>query len=96
MIHTVLSVCYGAACALRHGVLLCDSRHADATRRDATYIAAQHATPRSVQRGVPCLEMKSNPDYNPSGQGGLHRAKSNVGLGDVELTETTVDAEPPR
>ena len=24
-----------------------------------------------------------------SGQGGLHRAKSNVGLGDVELTETT-------
>ena len=56
-----------------------------------------------MQRGVPCLELKNNPDYNPSGQGGLHRAKSNVGLGDVELTETRpaapaddVDAETPR
>ena len=44
---------------------------------------------------MPCLEMK-NVDYNPSGQGGLHRAKSNVGLGgDVELTETRPAATAP-
>ena len=64
------------------------------------YTSGSDPPPRSVQRGVPCLELKNNPDYNPSGQGGLHRAKSNVGLGDVELTETapaaTADASTTR
>jgi len=67
------------------------------------YTSGSDPPSRAVQRGMPCLELK-NVDYNPSGQGGLHRAKSNVGLGDVELTETRpaatadadVDPETPR
>jgi hypothetical protein len=63
------------------------------------YTSGSDPPPRSVQRGCACLEL-DNVDYNPSGQGGLHRAKSNVGLGDVELTETapaaTADASTTR
>ena len=59
------------------------------------YTSGSDPPPRSVQCGCPCFEQKNNPDYNPSGQGGLHRAKSNVGLGDVELTETRPAATTP-
>ena len=41
------------------------------------YTSGSDPPPRSVQRGVPCLE-KSGGAYDPSNKGGLHRAKSNV------------------